>query len=106
MDTEARTQMRVEIAPLPKSAIQAPQGHIFVQSIGFGSTDIDNPNPEIVTGVEDIHIRDASGNIVDVIQDVKHRAFVPKKIGRASCRERKFKSFVDRNLKKQRDSNK
>ena len=80
MDTEARTQMRVEIAPLPKNAIQAPQGHIFVQSIGFGSTDIDNPNPEIVTGVEDIHIRDASGNIVDVIQDVKHRAFVPKTV--------------------------
>ena len=80
MDTEARTQMRVEIAPLPKSAIQAPQGHIFVQSIGFGSTDIDNPNPEIVTGVEDIHIRDASGNIVDVIEDVKHRAFVPKTV--------------------------
>ena len=80
MDTEARTQMRVEIAPLPKNAIQAPQGHIFVQSIGFGSTDIDNPNPEIVTGVEDIHIRDASGNIVDVIEDVKHRAFVPKTV--------------------------
>lgn len=80
MDTEARTQMRVEIAPLPKNAIQAPRGHIFVQSIGFGSADIDNPNPEIVTGVENIYLRDASGAIVDTIEDVKHRAFVPKTV--------------------------
>lgn len=80
MDTEARTQMRVEIAPLTASVGQAEQGHIFVQSIGFGSSDIDDPNPEIVTGVEDIYLRDASGNIVETIEDVKHRAFVPKTV--------------------------
>jgi len=76
----ARTQMRVEIAALPKSVAQAKQGHIFVQSVAFGSTDLNNLDPEIVTGVEDIYLRDATGAIVKTIDDVKHRAFVPKTV--------------------------
>lgn len=76
MDTQARTQMRVEVGALPANAIQAPQGHIFVQSIAFGAAN----DPETITGVEDIYLRDASGTIVKTIDDVKHRAFVPKTV--------------------------
>lgn len=75
-DTEARTQMRVEVAPLTAAAVQAPRGHIFVQSISFG----DENNQEVITGVEDIYLRDASGTIIDTVPDVKHRAFVPKTV--------------------------
>jgi len=76
MDTELRTQMRVEVAALPADAIQAKRGHIFVQSIGLG----DPNDPEIITGVEDIYLRNESGTIIDTVKDVKHRAFVPKTV--------------------------
>ena len=40
-----------------------------------------DPNDEeVITGREDIYLRDASGNIVDTKQNVIHRAFVPKTV--------------------------
>lgn len=70
------TQLRVEIAALPQDLGQAPQGNIYIQSLGFGDPD----DEEIITGVEDIYLRDATGIIVETIADVKHRAFVPKTV--------------------------
>lgn len=87
LDTEFRTQMRLEIAALPNNpaAVQRMQkGHIFVQSLNFGAaydpSKPDNVDPEIVTGVEDIYLRDASGTIKATVNDVKHRAFVPRTV--------------------------
>lgn len=86
-DTEFRTQMRQEIAALPNtvSAVQRMQkGYIFVESLNFGAAydpkNPDNVDPEIVTGVEDIYLRDASGTIKATVNDVKHRAFVPRTV--------------------------
>ncbi|MCD8523875.1 MAG: hypothetical protein LRY66_13885 [Saccharospirillaceae bacterium] len=70
------TQLRLEIAALPKDVAQAPQGNIFIQSLAFGDPD----DSEIITGIEDIYLRDATGNIVTTVDDVKHRAFVPKTV--------------------------
>lgn len=75
-DPEFKTQMRVEVAALPASAVQAKQGHIFVQSIALG----DPNDPEIITGREDIYLRDASGTIQGTVKNVEHRAFVPKTV--------------------------
>lgn len=72
----ATTQLRMEIAALPQDVAQAPQGNIYIQSLAFGDPD----DPEIITGVEDIYLRDASGAIVGTVADVKHRAFVPKTV--------------------------
>jgi len=73
---QAKTQMRFEIAALPQDIGQARQGNIFIQSLGFG----DENDEEIITGKEDIYLRDASGNIVSTVADVAHRAFVPKTV--------------------------
>jgi len=70
------TQLRVEIAALPQDVGQAPQGNIFIQSIAFG----DENDPEVITGVEDIYLRDENGFVVDTVADVTHRAFVPKTV--------------------------
>ncbi|WP_430459641.1 hypothetical protein ACQUQU_10535 [Thalassolituus sp. LLYu03] len=72
----ATTQLRMEIAALPQDVGPAPQGNIYIQSLGFGDPD----DPEIITGVEDIYLRDASGAIVATVDDVTHRAFVPKTV--------------------------
>ncbi|MCA6064645.1 hypothetical protein [Thalassolituus marinus] len=72
----ATTQLRVEIAGLPQDVGQAPQGNIYIQSIAFG----DENDPEIITGVEDIYLRDENGFVVDTVADVTHRAFVPKTV--------------------------
>lgn len=72
----AKTQLRLEVAALPVDVGQAPQGNIFIQSIDFGSKD----NEEIITGREDIYLRDATGNIVETVPNVAHRAFVPKTV--------------------------
>ena len=70
------TQLRLEIAALPQDVAQAPKGNIFIQSLAFGDPD----DPEIITGVENIYLRDSTGNIVTTVNDVKHRAFVPKTV--------------------------
>lgn len=72
----ASTQLRIEIAALPKEVQQAPQGNIYVQSLSFG----DPNDEEVITGREDIYLRDASGNIIATVPDVIHRAFVPKTV--------------------------
>ena len=55
-----------------------------MQSLNFGAaydpSKPDNVDPEIVTGVEDIYLRDASGTIKATVNDVKHRAFVPRTV--------------------------
>lgn len=70
------TQLRLEISALPQLAGQAEQGHITVRQLSFG----DPNDPEIITGVEDIYLRDANGRIIKKVDDVKHRAFVPKTV--------------------------
>jgi len=72
----ATTQLRLEISALPQLAGQAEQGHITVRQLSFG----DPNDPEIITGVEDIYLRDANGRIIKKVDDVKHRAFVPKTV--------------------------
>lgn len=72
----AKTQMRLEIAQLPQDVGQAAQGNIFIQSIGFG----DKNDEEIITGYEDIYLRERSGAIVYTATNVAHRAFVPKTV--------------------------
>ena len=72
----ATTQLRMEIAGLPQDVAQAPQGNIFIQSMAFG----DPGDEEVITGREDIYLRDASGNIVATRENVIHRAFVPKTV--------------------------
>ena len=71
-----KTQLRLEIAALPVDVGQAPEGNIYIQSIDFGSKN----NSEIITGKDDIYLRDASGAIVSTVEDVVHRAFVPKTV--------------------------
>ena len=73
---EPSTQLRIEISALPQDVAQAPQGNIFIKSLAFG----DANDPEIITGTEDIYLRDASGNIIKTVTDVDHRAFVPKTV--------------------------
>lgn len=70
------TQLRLEISALPQLAGQAEQGHITVRQLSFG----DPNDPEIITGVEDIYLRDDNGRIIKKVDDVKHRAFVPKTV--------------------------
>ncbi len=71
-----KTQLRLEIAGLPQDVAQAPQGNIFIESMSFG----DPNDEEIITGRQDIFLRDANGNIVETVPDVIHRAFVPKTV--------------------------
>ncbi len=71
-----KTQLRLEIAALPQSLGQAEQGHIFIQSIEFG----DKNDPEVIVGQKAVHLRDANGDIVTTIPNVKHRAFVPETV--------------------------
>jgi len=77
------TQLRMEIAPLPQQAIQSERGHIYIQQLSFGDPD----SEEIITGYEDIYLRNSSGQIAQnsdgtpaIIENVKHRAFVPKTV--------------------------
>ncbi|MAS24894.1 MAG: hypothetical protein CMI03_05545 [Oceanospirillaceae bacterium] len=70
------TQLRIEIGGLPQDVAQAPQGNIYIQSIAFG----DESDPDLITGYEDIFLRDADGNIVSTISNVSHRAFIPKTV--------------------------
>jgi len=70
------TQLRIEIAGLPQDVARAPAGNIYIQSIAFG----DESDPDLITGREDIYLRDASGNIVSTIENVEHRAFIPKTV--------------------------
>ena len=55
---------------------QAPQGNIYIQSIAFG----DENDADLITGYEDIYLRDANGNIVSTVDDVTHQAFIPKTV--------------------------
>lgn len=75
-DDVATTQLRIEIAALPQQAQQAIPGHITVRQLNFGDPD----DPETITGVEDIYLRNAAGQVVAKVDDVKHRAFVPKTV--------------------------
>lgn len=70
------TQLRIEIAALPQAAQQSVPGHITVRQLNFGDPD----DPEIITGTEDIYLRNSAGQVVAKIDDVKHRAFVPKTV--------------------------
>ncbi|WP_419811198.1 hypothetical protein [Bacterioplanoides sp.] len=70
------TQLRIEIAALPQEAQQAIPGHITVRQLNFGDPD----DPETITGVEDIYLRNSAGQVVAKVDDVKHRAFVPKTV--------------------------
>jgi len=72
----AKTQMRIEVAQLPQDVGQAAQGNIFIQSLGFG----DENDEEIITGYEDVYLRERSGAIVHTATGVEHRAFVPKTV--------------------------
>lgn len=78
------TQLRLEIAPLPQQAIQSERGHIYIQQLSFGNTvDADGNlivDDEVVTGYEDIYLRNSDGEVVDTIKDVQHVAFVPKTV--------------------------
>ncbi|WP_157729884.1 hypothetical protein [Bacterioplanes sanyensis] len=71
-----KTQLRLEIAGLPQDVGQAPQGNIFIESMSFG----DPNDEEVITGRQDIFLRDANGNIIETVPDVIHRAFVPKTV--------------------------
>lgn len=71
---EAVPQLRTEITALPSG--QAPQGHVIIQQLAFG----DPNDPDIITGVDDIYLRDRSGNVVATVEDVVHRAFIPKTV--------------------------
>lgn len=73
---EALPQLRMETAALPAAAKQAPQGHVIIQQLVFG----DLNDKETVTGYEDIYLRDRSGTVVATINDVEHRAFIPKTV--------------------------
>ncbi|KZZ43350.1 hypothetical protein A3759_13265 [Thalassolituus sp. HI0120] len=75
-DNVATTQLRVEIRGLPEDVGQSPQGHIFIRQLNFG----DPGDDEVLTGIEDIYLRDETGDIVDTIEDVRHYAFVPKTV--------------------------
>lgn len=70
------TQLRLEIAALPQAAQQSVPGHITVRQLNFGDPD----DPEIITGTEDIYLRNSAGQVVAKVDDVKHRAFVPKTV--------------------------
>jgi len=77
------TQLRMEISALPQGAVQSEAGHIYVQQLSFG----DPNDEEIITGYEDIYLRDSSGAIarngdgsLAIKENVKHRAFVPKTV--------------------------
>lgn len=70
------TQLRMEIAGLPQDVAQAAQGNIFIQSLAFG----DALDEEVITGRRHVHLRDASGTIVETVDNVVHRAFVPKTV--------------------------
>ncbi|MAD44218.1 MAG: hypothetical protein CMI02_07985 [Oceanospirillaceae bacterium] len=70
------TQLRIEIGGLPQDVAQAPQGNIYIQSIAFG----DENDADLITGYEDIYLRDANGNIVSTVDDVTHQAFIPKTV--------------------------
>lgn len=70
----AYPQLRTELTALKSG--QAPQGHIVIQQLAFG----DPNDPDIITGVDDIHLRDRTGNVVAVSKDVVHRAFIPKTV--------------------------
>jgi len=72
----AKTQMRIEVAQLPQDVGQAAQGNIFIQSLGFG----DENDEEIITGYEDIYLRERSGAVAYIAPGVAHRAFVPKTV--------------------------
>lgn len=71
-----KTQLRLEVGALPQDVGQAPQGNIFIESMSFG----DPNDEEVITGRQDIYLRDANGNIVETVPDVIHRAFVPKTV--------------------------
>lgn len=75
-DLAKKTQLRLEIAELPQAVGSAKSGNIFIQQLNIGGKD----NPEVITGKEDIFLRNASGAIVSTITDVEHRAFVPKTV--------------------------
>lgn len=75
-DNVATTQLRIEIAQLPQDVAQADRGNIFVRQLNFG----DIGDDEVLTGVEDIFLRDETGDIVDTVEDVRHYAFVPKTV--------------------------
>lgn len=70
------TQLRLEIAALPQAAQQSVPGHITIRQLNFGDPD----DPEIITGTEDIYLRNSAGQVVAKVDDVKHRAFVPKTV--------------------------
>jgi hypothetical protein len=80
----ASTQLRLEIAPLPQQAVQSERGHIYIQQLSFGNTvDADGNrivDDEVVTGYEDIYLRNSNGEIVETVDDVQHVAFVPKTV--------------------------
>ncbi|WP_420591530.1 hypothetical protein [Bacterioplanoides sp.] len=75
---EASTQLRIEIQQLPREAVQSKSGNIFVRQLSFG----DPNDEEIITGYEDIFLRDSSGSVVEGgrLKNIKHRAFVPKTV--------------------------
>ena len=75
-DDIATTQLRIEIAALPQAAQQSVPGHITIRQLNFGDPD----DPEIITGTEDIYLRNSAGQVVAKVDDVKHRAFVPKTV--------------------------
>lgn len=79
-DTEARTQLRMEVAALPAAAKQAAQGHIYVESMYFGDPSKYSENSEVWTGKDTIYLRDANGNVKATIPNVDHYAFVPKTV--------------------------
>lgn len=70
----AAPQLRTEHAALTSG--QAPQGHVIIQQLAFG----DPNDPDIITGVDDIYLRDRSGTVVAKVDDVVHRAFIPKTV--------------------------
>lgn len=73
---EALPQLRTEIVGLTTENPQAPQGHVIIQQLNFG----DPNDPELITGREDIYLRDNSGTVVAKVDDVVHRAFIPKTV--------------------------
>lgn len=73
---EALPQLRMETAALPASAKQAPQGHVIIQQMVFG----DANDTETITGYDNIYLRDSSGTVVAVVENVEHRAFIPKTV--------------------------
>lgn len=72
----ALPQLRTEVVGLTSANPQAPQGHVIIQQLAFG----DPNDPELITGREDIYLRDASGTVIAKVDDVIHRAFVPKTV--------------------------